>query len=166
MFKIDNELKSANIARTVRFTEPLFEKLNQTAQENNVSFNVILYNDGDYSNLDNPDDNILKELALNTNGRYFEVSKGEGILDACNSLYLDENMLDKSKTDDTDKDGLSDYDEIELGLDPNNADSKGDGIKDGERSLTYNRETDNLKITVKGKGNIASTVSEINSSWL
>ena len=42
MFKIDNELKSANIARTVRFTEPLFEKLNQTAQENNISFNLLV----------------------------------------------------------------------------------------------------------------------------
>jgi predicted HicB family RNase H-like nuclease len=42
MFKIDNELKSANIARTVRFTESLFEKLNQTAQENNVSFNLLV----------------------------------------------------------------------------------------------------------------------------
>ena len=42
MFKIDNELKSANIARTVRFTEPLFEKLYQTAQENNVSFNLLV----------------------------------------------------------------------------------------------------------------------------
>ena len=31
VFKIDNELKSANIPRTVRFTEPLFEKLNKTA---------------------------------------------------------------------------------------------------------------------------------------
>lgn len=34
VFKIDNELKSANIPRTVRFTEPLFEKLNKTAAEN------------------------------------------------------------------------------------------------------------------------------------
>ena len=80
----------------------------------------------------------------------------------------DKYELETSKTNpnkkDSDNDGLSDYDEIELGLDPNNADSKGDGIKDGERSLTYNRETDNLKITVKGKGNIASTVSEINSN--
>ncbi len=42
MFKIDNELKSANIARTVRFTEPLFEKLNKTAQEHNVSFNLLV----------------------------------------------------------------------------------------------------------------------------
>ena len=42
MFKIDNELKSANIARTVRFTEPLFEKLNKTASENNISFNLLV----------------------------------------------------------------------------------------------------------------------------
>lgn len=32
-FKIDNELKSENIARTVRFTEPLFDKLNTVAQK-------------------------------------------------------------------------------------------------------------------------------------
>lgn len=42
MFKIDNELKSANIARTVRFTESLFEKLNKVAAENNVSFNLLV----------------------------------------------------------------------------------------------------------------------------
>ncbi len=42
MFKIDNELKSANVARTVRFTENLFEKLNSVASENNVSFNSLV----------------------------------------------------------------------------------------------------------------------------
>lgn len=42
MFKIDNELKSANISRTVRFTEPLFEKLNGVAQKNNISFNLLV----------------------------------------------------------------------------------------------------------------------------
>lgn len=42
VFKIDNELKSANVARTVRFTEPLFEKLNKTASENNISFNLLV----------------------------------------------------------------------------------------------------------------------------
>ena len=42
MFKIDNELKSANVARTVRFTESLFEKLNKTATENNISFNLLV----------------------------------------------------------------------------------------------------------------------------
>ena len=42
MFKIDNELKNANVARTVRFTETLFEKLNKTAAENNISFNLLV----------------------------------------------------------------------------------------------------------------------------
>lgn len=42
MLKIDNELKSVNIARTVRFTESLFEKLNKIAAENNVSFNLLV----------------------------------------------------------------------------------------------------------------------------
>lgn len=42
MFKIDDELKNANVARTVRFTEPLFEKLNKTATDNNISFNLLV----------------------------------------------------------------------------------------------------------------------------
>ena len=42
MFKIDNELKHANVARTVRFTEPLFEKLNRVASENGISFNLLV----------------------------------------------------------------------------------------------------------------------------
>ncbi len=42
MFKIDTSLKSANVPRTVRFTEPLFEELNQVAQNNNISFNLLV----------------------------------------------------------------------------------------------------------------------------
>ena len=62
---------------------------------------------------------------------------------------------------DTDKDGLNDYDEIELGLDPIKEDSKGDGLKDGKRELTYNYESDNLKVVVTGTGNIATTIAQI-----
>ena len=73
-----------------------------------------------------------------------------------------------SKTDptkaDTDEDGLSDYDEIELGLDPLKADSKGDGVKDGERILNYSYSSDNLKLSIAGSGNIASTIVEVNSN--
>lgn len=73
-----------------------------------------------------------------------------------------------SKTDpnkkDSDNDGLNDYDEIELGLDPNKADSKSDGVKDGQRTLTYNYSSDKLKLSITGKGNIASTVSEVNTN--
>ena len=80
----------------------------------------------------------------------------------------DDYEINKSKTDpnrkDTDDDGLNDYDEIELGLDPLKSDSKGDGKKDGERKLTYDYSTDGLKLSISGKGNIASTVAKINSN--
>ena len=42
MFIIENEFKNANISRTVRFTEPLFERLNRVAAENDVSFNMLV----------------------------------------------------------------------------------------------------------------------------
>ena len=42
MFKIENEFKNANVARTVRFTEKLFERLNEYAAENDVSFNDLV----------------------------------------------------------------------------------------------------------------------------
>ena len=41
MFKIDKEFKSANVSRTIRFTESVFEPLNQTAAENHISFKQI-----------------------------------------------------------------------------------------------------------------------------
>ena len=80
----------------------------------------------------------------------------------------DKYELTESKTDptkkDSDGDGLSDFDEIELDLDPLKEDSKGDGVKDGERDLTYTINNENLSLTVKGKGDIASTVSEVNAN--
>lgn len=42
MFKIENEFSNANISRTVRFTENLFERLNETATRNNISFNLLV----------------------------------------------------------------------------------------------------------------------------
>ena len=42
MFKINNEFKSANISRTIRFTEPLFEQLNKVASEHDISFNLLV----------------------------------------------------------------------------------------------------------------------------
>ena len=42
MFKIDKELKSANIPRTIRFSEQLFERLNKTAADNDISFNLLV----------------------------------------------------------------------------------------------------------------------------
>ena len=42
MFKIEKEFKNANISRTVRFTEALFEELNQISSNNNISFNLLV----------------------------------------------------------------------------------------------------------------------------
>ena len=42
MFKVDNEFSNANVSRTIRFTEKIFEDLNQTATKNNVSFNLLV----------------------------------------------------------------------------------------------------------------------------
>lgn len=54
MFKIEKEFKSANISRTIRFTETLFEKLNKTAVENDISFNLLVLQCCKYA-LDNQD---------------------------------------------------------------------------------------------------------------
>ncbi len=42
MFKVANEFKNANIARTVRFTEKVYEQLNKIAQENEISFILLV----------------------------------------------------------------------------------------------------------------------------
>lgn len=42
MFRVENPFKGANIPRTIRFTEDLFERLNQTAQDNDISFNLLI----------------------------------------------------------------------------------------------------------------------------
>ena len=42
MFEVENKFKNANVARTVRFTENLFEQLNEIAAKNDVSFNLLV----------------------------------------------------------------------------------------------------------------------------
>ena len=42
MFKVDNSFKAANIVRTIRFTEPLFEELHTIAAKNDISFNLLV----------------------------------------------------------------------------------------------------------------------------
>lgn len=55
MFVIDNEMKNANIARTVRFTEASFERLNKVAATDNISFNLLVLQCCKYA-LDNMDE--------------------------------------------------------------------------------------------------------------
>lgn len=42
MFTIKKNIPEANISRTIRFSESLFEELNKTATENDVSFNTLV----------------------------------------------------------------------------------------------------------------------------
>lgn len=41
-FEIDQELRGMKLPRTIRFPEPLFEKLSALAQQNNISFNLFV----------------------------------------------------------------------------------------------------------------------------
>lgn len=42
MFVADNEFKNANISRSIRFTEKLFEQLNTYAAHMGISFNLLV----------------------------------------------------------------------------------------------------------------------------
>lgn len=42
MFKVNNDLRNANVARTIRFTEGLFNQLNDIAEKNDISFNLLV----------------------------------------------------------------------------------------------------------------------------
>ena len=42
MFKLDDSLKYANVPRTIRFSEELFERLSALAKANHVSFNLLV----------------------------------------------------------------------------------------------------------------------------
>lgn len=115
------------------------------------------------------DDNSLEDLDydLLTNKQEKEYKTNPLLSDSDMDSINDYEEIFTYKTDpnkkDTDEDGLNDYDEIELGLDPLKSDSKGDGIKDGKRLLTYNYQSDKIKMTIKGSGNIASTVANVSS---
>jgi hypothetical protein len=42
MFKIEKVSKKASISRTVRFTEKIFEELNEIAKENKIPFSLLV----------------------------------------------------------------------------------------------------------------------------
>ncbi len=42
MFQIENDLKGANLPRTIRFPALLFEKLSRAAQQNHISLNLLV----------------------------------------------------------------------------------------------------------------------------
>ncbi len=42
MFKVESKFKNANVARTIRFTEDMYEELATLAQQNGISFNNLV----------------------------------------------------------------------------------------------------------------------------
>ena len=42
MFQIEKMYSSANVARSIRFTEELFEELNRQAVRHGISFNLLV----------------------------------------------------------------------------------------------------------------------------
>ena len=42
MFQVDTQFANANISRTIRFTEAIFNELNAVANANHISFNLLV----------------------------------------------------------------------------------------------------------------------------
>ena len=149
--KIEVKYKLKKISKTVDVINNFVDKSNL-----NLDFKVDYDSDEDLD-LDGLTNKQEKEYG--TNPELYDTD-----MDGLDDKY----ELFTSKTDplkkDTDGDGLNDFDEIKLGLDPLKPDSKGDGIKDGKRTLTYDYTTKNLKLSITGTGNIASTVADVNSN--
>lgn len=61
---------------------------------------------------------------------------------------------------DTDDDGLDDLSEFELGTDPNNPDSNGNGVLDGDEVYTTQAgfEAQGVTVAITGQGNVGKTV--------
>ena len=79
----------------------------------------------------------------------FHAIKNANIESECNNILIDdyknfclikikEGGLEKVNSLDSDRDGLSDWRELSLGIEPNNKDTDGDGIIDGEEVDLYN----------------------------
>lgn len=149
--KIEVSYKLKKISKTFTVINPFAEN-----QELSLDYEIDLESDEDldYDGLTNKQEKEYKT----------DPEVADSDLDGLDDYY----EIFTSKTDpnkkDTDADGLNDYDEIQLGLDPNKADSKNDGTKDGNRTLTYNYSDDKLKLSITGKGNIASSISQVNSN--
>ena len=63
MFKVENEFKNANVLRSVRFTETLFDRLNETAAKAGISFNLLVLQCCKYA-LDNQEPSPVSEVDL------------------------------------------------------------------------------------------------------
>lgn len=126
--------------------------------EGNALFGVAEEVDDKKTDSDNDGLFDAEEKKLKTNPNLID-SDQDGISDyyEVNQTKTDPNLAD------TDKDGMNDGDELDLGLDPLKSDSKGDGIKDGKRTLSYtiNEEENGVTLQINGQGNIASSTIDV-----
>lgn len=117
---------------------PLVANLNQTDSNGNgigdacdeTGDATTPADDPDFTTVDSDADGVIDttdNCPLVTNPDQVDTD-GNGTGDACD----DSTDLDASASLDTDNDGLSDSVEINLGLDPTNADTDGDGINDSD----------------------------------
>src|SRR5208283_3442729 len=74
----------------------------------------------------------------------------DGAKDKYWSFSLGLTIVGESGSSDPDHDGLTNAEEKELGTDPHNPDTDGDGISDGDEVLKYH--TDPLKVDTDGDG--------------
>ena len=61
MFEVENSLKNANVPRTIRFTEDLFNELRTVAFDNGISFNLLVLQCCKYA-LDNIKENTNPQV--------------------------------------------------------------------------------------------------------
>lgn len=61
MFRIQNGIKNANIPRTIRFTEKLFEALQEVATKHEVSFNSLILQCCQYALKESAEEKIEKQ---------------------------------------------------------------------------------------------------------
>ena len=150
--KIEVSYKLKKISKTVTVINPTSTKEEKLVVERKINYDSD--EDIDYDGLTN------KEEKKNKTNPELADTDMDGLDDG---YEINTTKTDPTKKD-TDGDGLNDGDEIELGLDPLKADSKGDGIKDGKRELSYEYETDGVKLSVTGTGNVASTVADVKTN--
>ncbi len=111
-------------------------------------------------NLDADDDGDgltnKREKTLNTKIDLTDTD-GDGLADG---YEVDTLKTDPLKVD-TDDDGMNDASEIKMGYNPLKSDSKGDGVKDGERKIIYAYNSGGVTLKLNGKGDLPNTTIDV-----
>ncbi|MEG2645976.1 MAG: VWA domain-containing protein [Clostridia bacterium] len=100
-------------------------------------------------------------LSTSFNSKENKIENNDIDFDGLTNEYEQQKSLTDPNKADTDQDGLFDGDEIELGLNPLAADSKGDTKRDGERDLEYKIVENNATVQINGKGNVVKTTIDV-----